>query len=63
MVHWSPLDTNLIVSGDDKGALVIWRLEGNNIRIFTPELGHIFCLTCSPHDRDVVAIGLVSCLI
>ncbi|XP_078121651.1 gem-associated protein 5 [Sander vitreus] len=56
-VHWSPLDKNLVVSGDEKGVVVChWHNTGDTASFF-PEPRTIFCLTCSPHTWSSVAVG------
>ncbi|KAM9347919.1 gem-associated protein 5 [Symphorus nematophorus] len=56
-VHWSPVDKNLVVSGDEKGIVVChWHNTGDTASFF-PEPRTIFCLTCSPHTWSTVAVG------
>lgn len=56
-VHWSPVDCNLVVSGDEKGVVVChWHHTGDTASYF-PEPRTIFCLTCSPHTWSTVAVG------
>ncbi|XP_042354828.1 gem-associated protein 5 [Plectropomus leopardus] len=56
-VHWSPVDKNLVVSGDEKGIVVChWNNTGDTASFF-PEPRTIFCLTCSPHTWSSVAVG------
>uniref|UniRef100_A0A665TTQ9 Uncharacterized protein n=1 Tax=Echeneis naucrates TaxID=173247 RepID=A0A665TTQ9_ECHNA len=56
-VHWSPVDKNLVVSGDEKGIVVChWYHTGDTVSFF-PEPRTIFCLTCSPHSWNIVAVG------
>ncbi|XP_041807996.1 gem-associated protein 5 isoform X2 [Chelmon rostratus] len=56
-VHWSPVDKNLVVSGDEKGIVVChWHHTGDTASFF-PEPRTIFCLTCSPHTWSTVAVG------
>ncbi len=58
-VHWSPADKDLVVSGDERGTLAIWRLSASTVNLFTPEDkdANIFCLACSPHNSGHVAVG------
>ncbi|KAM8835184.1 gem-associated protein 5 [Synchiropus picturatus] len=56
-VHWSPVDKNLVVSGDEKGVVVCRWLHTRDTVSFFPEPRTIFCLTCSPHSWSCVAIG------
>ncbi|XP_077963032.1 gem-associated protein 5-like [Gasterosteus aculeatus] len=56
-VHWSPVDKNLVVSGDEKGVVVChWHNTGDTASFF-PEPRTIVCLTCSPHTWSSVAVG------
>uniref|UniRef100_A0A4W6DNU7 Gem nuclear organelle associated protein 5 n=1 Tax=Lates calcarifer TaxID=8187 RepID=A0A4W6DNU7_LATCA len=56
-VHWSPVDKNLVVSGDEKGIVVCHWYHTGDTASFFPEPRTIFCLTCSPHTWNVVAVG------
>ncbi|CAK6979066.1 gem-associated protein 5 [Scomber scombrus] len=56
-VHWSPLDKNLVVSGDEKGIVVCHWYNTGDTSSFFPEPRTIFCLTCSPHTWSCVAVG------
>ncbi|XP_068456431.1 gem-associated protein 5 [Clinocottus analis] len=56
-VHWSPVDKNLVVSGDEKGIVVChWHHTGDTASFF-PEPRTIFCIACSPHSWSSVAVG------
>ncbi|XP_069510057.1 gem-associated protein 5 isoform X2 [Ambystoma mexicanum] len=56
-LHWSPLVKDLVVSGDEKGVVVChWYKREEPQRLF-PEPRSIFCLTCSPHHENLVALG------
>ncbi|XP_070699947.1 gem-associated protein 5 [Pempheris klunzingeri] len=56
-LHWSPVDKNLVVSGDEKGIVVChWHHTGDTASFF-PEPRTIFCLSCSPHTWSSVAVG------
>uniref|UniRef100_A0A3Q3WYD6 Uncharacterized protein n=1 Tax=Mola mola TaxID=94237 RepID=A0A3Q3WYD6_MOLML len=56
-VHWSPVDNNLVVSGDEKGIVAChWHNTGDAASFF-PEPRTIFCLSCSPHAWSTVAVG------
>ncbi|XP_005376269.1 PREDICTED: gem-associated protein 5 isoform X2 [Chinchilla lanigera] len=56
-LHWSPRVKDLIVSGDEKGVIFCyWMNRSDSQRLFV-EPRTIFCLTCSPHHEDLVAIG------
>jgi gem associated protein 5 len=59
-VQWSPLVQDLIISGDDRGTIVLWWLNTDGHRSLQPENAHIFTLACSPHDPNLLAIGSVS---
>ncbi|XP_028277545.1 gem-associated protein 5 [Parambassis ranga] len=56
-VHWSPADKNLVVSGDEKGIVVCHWYHTGDTASFFPEPRTVFCLTCSPHTWNYVAIG------
>ncbi|XP_041050023.1 gem-associated protein 5 [Carcharodon carcharias] len=56
-VHWSPLKKELVVSGDEKGIVICWWHNRNDTHHFFPEPRNIFCLSCSPHNEDHVAVG------
>ncbi|XP_054481337.1 gem-associated protein 5 [Anoplopoma fimbria] len=56
-VHWSPVDKNLVVSGDEKGIVVCHWYNTGDTASFFPEPRTIFCLTCSPHTWSLVAVG------
>uniref|UniRef100_A0A8B9SD63 Gem nuclear organelle associated protein 5 n=1 Tax=Apteryx owenii TaxID=8824 RepID=A0A8B9SD63_APTOW len=56
-LHWSSLVKDLVVSGDEKGIIVCYWHNRNDSQQFFPEPRTIFCLTCSPHDENLVAIG------
>ncbi|XP_041441988.1 gem-associated protein 5-like isoform X2 [Xenopus laevis] len=56
-LHWSPLVKDLLISGDEKGVLVCFWCNRNDSQQFFPEPRTIFCLSCSPHKEDIVAIG------
>ncbi|XP_037125237.1 gem-associated protein 5 isoform X1 [Syngnathus acus] len=56
-LHWSPLDKNLVVSGDEKGIVVCHWYNTGDTASFFPEPRSIICLTCSPHNWNTVAVG------
>ncbi|NXG30564.1 GEMI5 protein, partial [Dromaius novaehollandiae] len=56
-LHWSSLVKDLVVSGDEKGIIICYWHNRNESQQFFPEPRTIFCLTCSPHDENQVAIG------
>uniref|UniRef100_A0A1A7Y5I9 Gem (Nuclear organelle) associated protein 5 n=1 Tax=Iconisemion striatum TaxID=60296 RepID=A0A1A7Y5I9_9TELE len=56
-VHWSPVDKNLVVSGDEKGVVVCHWFHTGDTASFFPEPRTIFCLSCSPHSWTSVAVG------
>ncbi|XP_072040500.1 gem-associated protein 5-like [Amphiura filiformis] len=62
-LHWSPILKDLIVSGDEKGALVCWDLASNDSKLFIPESNQIFSLACSPHNAAHVAVGYKNALV
>ncbi|XP_030069204.1 gem-associated protein 5 isoform X2 [Microcaecilia unicolor] len=56
-LHWSPLVKDLVVSGDEKGIVICHWYNRNDSQQFFPEPRTVFCLTCSPHQENLVAIG------
>uniref|UniRef100_A0A8C5M8N3 Gem nuclear organelle associated protein 5 n=1 Tax=Leptobrachium leishanense TaxID=445787 RepID=A0A8C5M8N3_9ANUR len=56
-LHWSPLVKGLLVTGDEKGIVVCFWSNRNEGQQFFPEPRTIFCLSCSPHQEDLVAVG------
>ncbi|XP_030649137.1 gem-associated protein 5 [Chanos chanos] len=56
-VHWSPVEKSLVVSGDEKGIVVCFWHSRNDVHSFFPEPRTIFCLSCSPHNENYVAVG------
>nr|XP_033783003.1 gem-associated protein 5 [Geotrypetes seraphini] len=56
-IHWSPLVKDLVVSGDEKGIVICHWHNRNDSQQFFPEPRTIFCLTCSPHQENLVAVG------
>ncbi|NXT75798.1 GEMI5 protein, partial [Zapornia atra] len=56
-LHWSPLVKDLIVSGDEKGVIVCYWHNRSDSQQFFPEPRTVFCLACSPHHENLVAIG------
>ncbi|XP_060792483.1 gem-associated protein 5 [Neoarius graeffei] len=56
-LHWSPIQKGLLVSGDEKGVVVCHWFGRGDTRSFFPEPRTIFCLSCSPHTENYVAIG------
>nr|XP_017526261.2 gem-associated protein 5 isoform X1 [Manis javanica] len=56
-LHWSPQIKDLIISGDEKGVVFCYWLNRNDSQHLFIEPRAIFCLTCSPHHEDIVAIG------
>ncbi|NWI97895.1 GEMI5 protein, partial [Pitta sordida] len=56
-LHWSPLVKDLIVTGDEKGVIVCYWHNRSDSQEFFPEPRTVFCLTCSPHQENLVAIG------
>ncbi|KAG2456186.1 gem-associated protein 5 isoform X1 [Polypterus senegalus] len=56
-LHWSPLVKDLVVSGDEKGIVICYWYNRNDTQCFFPEPRNIFCLSCSPHNENHIAIG------
>nr|CAB3248745.1 gem-associated protein 5 [Phallusia mammillata] len=62
-VHWSPANKHLIVSGDEKGFLVVWNIEKDSTSKFLPEGSsqtQLACVTCSPNHWNLVAVAYKS---
>ncbi|EMP37054.1 Gem-associated protein 5, partial [Chelonia mydas] len=57
-LHWSSHVKDLVVSGDEKGTVICYWYNRNDSQQFFPEPRTIFCLACSPHHENLVAIGL-----
>ncbi|XP_051955361.1 gem-associated protein 5 [Xyrauchen texanus] len=56
-VHWSPLQKQLVITGDEKGIVVCYWCSSNDTQSFFPEPRTIFCLSCSPHEENFIAVG------
>uniref|UniRef100_A0A8C3S157 Gem-associated protein 5 n=1 Tax=Chelydra serpentina TaxID=8475 RepID=A0A8C3S157_CHESE len=56
-LHWSSHVKDLVVSGDEKGTVICYWYNRNDSQQFFPEPRTIFCLACSPHHENLVAIG------
>ncbi|XP_053147146.1 gem-associated protein 5 isoform X2 [Hemicordylus capensis] len=56
-LHWSPKVKDLVVTGDEKGIVICYWHNRNDSQQFFPEPRTIFCLTCSLHHENLVAIG------
>jgi len=60
-VHWSPVDADLVASGDDRGGVVVFNVSTRDVWTWQPDPSHthVFCLAFSPHSRYLCAVGLV----
>ncbi|KAJ8266854.1 hypothetical protein GJAV_G00135440 [Gymnothorax javanicus] len=56
-VHWSPVEKDLVVSGDERGIVACYWYNRDEVQTFFPEPRNIFCLSCSPHNGNCIAIG------
>ncbi|XP_018584145.2 gem-associated protein 5 isoform X2 [Scleropages formosus] len=56
-LHWAPAEKDLVVSGDEKGIVVCYWQNHGETQSFFPEPRSIFCLSCSPHSGNYVAVG------
>ncbi|KAG1969970.1 gem-associated protein 5 isoform X1 [Pimephales promelas] len=56
-VHWSPVQKLLLVTGDEKGIVVCYWVSSNDTQSFFPEPRTIFCVSCSPHEENYIAVG------
>uniref|UniRef100_A0AAX7TIK5 Anaphase-promoting complex subunit 4 WD40 domain-containing protein n=1 Tax=Astatotilapia calliptera TaxID=8154 RepID=A0AAX7TIK5_ASTCA len=59
-LHWSPVDKNLVVSGDEKGVVVCHWYHTGDTTSFFPEPRTIFCLTYFFFSSHVIATNGVS---
>ena len=59
VVDWSKADNKLIVSGDDRGGIISWRIPGGETQLVVHDTNHITTLSCSPHDSNLVLVGYV----
>uniref|UniRef100_A0A673LRH1 Gem-associated protein 5-like n=1 Tax=Sinocyclocheilus rhinocerous TaxID=307959 RepID=A0A673LRH1_9TELE len=62
-VHWSPVQKLLLVTGDEKGIVVCYWFSSNDTQSFFPEPRTIFCLSCSPHEENYIAVGEMSLIL
>ena len=51
------MQSDLIVTGDDRGVVGVWQFSDDRQTSFMPEKGSIFCLVASPYSASVVAVG------
>ncbi|XP_076130089.1 gem-associated protein 5 [Alosa pseudoharengus] len=56
-LDWSRRERTLVVTGDEKGVVMCFWHNTINVHSFMPQPRAIFCLTCSPHNDNHVAIG------
>ncbi|KAL4660029.1 gem-associated protein 5 isoform X1 [Arapaima gigas] len=56
-LHWSPAEKDLVVSGDEKGIVICYWQKRSETQSFFPEPRSIFCLSCSPHNGNYMAVG------
>ncbi|KAJ8348614.1 hypothetical protein SKAU_G00272030 [Synaphobranchus kaupii] len=56
-LHWSPVEKDLVVSGDEKGIVACYWHNRDDTQTFFPEPRNIFCLSCSPHNGNYIAVG------
>lgn len=62
-VHWSPVNSETVLSVDEKGFLVHWNLATNKKTKYQPEGANhqpLTCVTCSPFNENLVALGYKS---
>ncbi|XP_015123769.1 gem-associated protein 5 [Diachasma alloeum] len=62
-VDWSKSDPNLICAISTQGSLLTWQYSFNTCQIFHLGKFTATCLSCSPHNPDLIAIGTKSGLI
>ncbi|XP_048244264.1 gem-associated protein 5-like [Haliotis rufescens] len=59
-LSWSRSQTDLIVTGDERGTVVVWRYRTDEHQTFRHEKDLIFSLACCPHDPSLLAVGYKS---
>ncbi|XP_041357872.1 gem-associated protein 5-like [Gigantopelta aegis] len=59
-LSWSQVQTDLIVTGDERGNVVSWAFNHDSRRHFQLEKDYIYCLACCPHKAAFLAIGYKS---
>uniref|UniRef100_F6ZHD7 Uncharacterized protein n=1 Tax=Ciona intestinalis TaxID=7719 RepID=F6ZHD7_CIOIN len=62
-LHCSPASNNLVVSGDEKGFIVVWNVDSDQTKRFMPDGGvqqMLSAITCSHHHSNLVAVGYKS---
>ncbi|KAG7201057.1 hypothetical protein KM043_017605 [Ampulex compressa] len=62
-VDWSLKDPHVIFCASIDGSLVSWNIQFNMTSSFSLGKTTITCLSCCPHDADLVAVGCKSGLI
>ncbi|KAK3580429.1 hypothetical protein CHS0354_035471 [Potamilus streckersoni] len=56
-VCWSPIQSDLIFSGDESGKIGVWEHVEDRQAFLHPEKSTVFCLAASPVDRSHLAVG------
>ncbi|XP_012945659.1 gem-associated protein 5, partial [Aplysia californica] len=54
---WSASNLDLILTSDEKGTVVMWRIKSNSVQSFRLEREYIYSLEMSPHSSSRLAIG------
>ncbi|XP_074619191.1 gem-associated protein 5-like isoform X2 [Acropora palmata] len=62
-LSWSPLVRDLVVSGDEKGQVIVWRYEKGCVYGGCPVQDHIFSMALSYLTESELAVGYKSGLI
>ncbi|XP_076446765.1 gem-associated protein 5-like [Babylonia areolata] len=57
-VCWSPVDINLVASGDDKGEVIFWDRKTNTLKKWHHNKDYVTCLAFCPHEPTILAVGL-----
>ncbi|KAL3879528.1 hypothetical protein ACJMK2_031822, partial [Sinanodonta woodiana] len=62
-VCWSPVQADLILSGDESGKIGVWEHFEDRQAYLHPEKSSVFCLAASPVDKSHLAVGYKNGLI
>ncbi|RUS82626.1 hypothetical protein EGW08_009619, partial [Elysia chlorotica] len=56
-MSWSPADIDAVYASSDTGTVFIWNLKSNQLSSYDLSREYIVCLTASPHNPNVAALG------
>ena len=51
------MQSDLIITGDDKGVIGVWQFTDDRQTSFSPEKGSVYALSASPSNAAVAAVG------